>query len=269
MSLFSTPHIVCYATQISSVRISDHEFIRLRARAPHLRPCVSQSMSLSSISDHEFLRLWAWANAPHLSPWISRGFELALLISGHDLMSICCISDHEHVLRISDHDSINICAALLTSKTLRFCPQLRPQGLRFSAQKHVLSISEYELEFHISDHHDNSVGIFSPSQAMRWCSAFLTMTPWAYAPHLKPFYSQAMSSRSAYQMIHFSENELALRIWDHECLGKWALYLRSWACARQTTSASISETHLSCIKGQQDCSTVVALLESADEIDWA
>ena len=69
------------------------------------------------------------------------GFELALLILGHDLMNMLCISDHELVLRKSDHDSINICAASLTSKTLGFCPQLRPSGLRSSAQEPVLHIS--------------------------------------------------------------------------------------------------------------------------------
>ena len=73
------------------------------------------------------------------------GFELALLISGHDLMSICSAfqshSDHELVLRKSDHDSINICTTSLTSDTLGFCPQLKPSGLRSSAQEPVLHIS--------------------------------------------------------------------------------------------------------------------------------
>ena len=74
------------------------------------------------------------------------------------------------------------------------------------------------------------------------------------------------SLRSASQTIHFSDDE-ALRISDHEFLRQRAFYLRSWACAWQTTSANVSETHLfnePHIKGEeQDCSSAVALLDSA------
>ena len=54
-----------------------------------------------------------------------------------------------------------------------------------------------------------------------------------------------MSICSASQANHSFDNELALRISDHGFLGKWALYIRPLACARQTTAANILETGLS------------------------
>ena len=86
--------------------------------------------------------------------------------------------------------------------------------------------------------------------------------------HLRQSFSQVTSSGSGWasQTIHFSENELTLRISDHDFLRKWVLYHRSWVCARQTTMTNIGDASLPRTlhkEQEQGWSTVVALLESA------
>ena len=109
------------------------------------------------------------------------------------------ISDHEPLLRISDHGSINISAALMAPETLSCYPELRLPGLR----SYVLRISKHELELRISDHNFMSISPISVSGHQ----LVLCISDHCY-----------MSICSESQANHSFDNELAPSISDFSCL---------------------------------------------------